>query len=60
MPFRVGNVVLISMTELHGAVNNGNVAIVNAGLNHRVALHFSVKRGFGVAYKVVIEVECLV
>lgn len=42
------------------AVDDGYVAVVNAGFNHRVAFHFSVECGFGIADEIAIEVDGVV
>ena len=42
---------------LAGAVDDGDVAVVDAGPDHRVALHTPIEGGLGVLDKVAVEVE---
>jgi len=47
----------ISVPWLYGTVDDRNVAITDAGLYHRIALHTCVERGLRVGDEVTIEVE---
>lgn len=42
------------------AVDDGDVAVVDAGVDHAVAVHAAIEGGFGVADEVAVEVERLV